>query len=1010
MLAEACPQHHASRATPPATHLVLADAGDSDEMTDPAPRPRSTWALGDPVIEADCSLTGRRAQVWQEQDTRWVLLEGEARFELGLYSLRGDRALVRIISEQVIGKTVHHIAVYLDQARTVDQPRAARTRVSSSRLLVTASTEGQVELTVDLLQRRSAQAHPLVIDGMARMRRYDEAISRGVAPLERLGPVRDLPREGRGVRLTPVEGRQREDIIRPRFGEPGEDGPATLIPPQLGPDDSEQSILPAKGSLHFNARMVTYSAKDRAVMLVGQVRVMYVGRDPQRTVSLQAENAVIFLAEGGRAPAGVVGAEHVSGVYLEANVVATDGRMTVRSPRVFYDVQRNRAMLLDAVMYSYESSIKLPLYVRAEKLKQFSRTNWEAQNALVTTSDFAQPHLAIGASKLTVSHERSRRGVRRDIVSADHITLESEGFPFFYLPTLSGNVRDFPIVDFKAGYSNDKGPIVGVTFDTFTLLGERKPDGVDSTFSVGWEGEHGPAFSARYTYLQQAMQGKAEAFLLAWDNGEDEVGGRDPVEFDGEVRGFVRWLHRQVLPDGWEAQVQLSYISDETLLEEFFRDRADLDREWESSLYVKKQEDQWAAGFLTKWNTHGFTAQTTLLQTPGYTVDKAGELSFHAVGISLFENRLSYYTENRVSYLRIRVGGDKPADRGFRDSQSQELFGIPANRSFKDAFEAMGVPTDFRGRFDSRHEVQAPLQYESLHLTPYVSGRVTAYTDDYSGFAGEDEQFRLLGTAGVRWNTTLHQTFSQVDVQALDVHGLRHIVEPHGNVFIVGSTIEPEAIPVYDPDVEQLSEGFGFMMGVRNTLQTRRGGPGQWRTVDWLMVNLEYVYRAGDADVNTPLPRYIDSRPEFSRGGEHAYLEVRWQTTDALALSGEGAYSFETDQMAYWRLGTALRLTGQMNAYVDYSEVETLDSRLLSYGLDYQMTRKYRFAVQHTLDLGRSESRNIRGKLARRMPDWELAFVAEYDEIEDSATFFVQFTPSMGQLFQGDPFKLEVPQ
>ena len=45
----------------------------------------------------------------------------------------------------------------------------------------------------------------------------------------------------------------------------------------------------------------------------------------------------------------------------------------------------------------------------------------------------------------------------------------------------------------------------------------------------------------------------------------------------------------------------------------------------------------------------------------------------------------------------------------------------------------------------------------------------------------------------------------------------------------MGSTIDPERFPVFDDDVEAIQEGYGVRLGLRNTLQTQRGGPGRWR-------------------------------------------------------------------------------------------------------------------------------------------------------------------------------------
>ena len=53
---------------------------------------------------------------------------------------------------------------------------------------------------------------------------------------------------------------------------------------------------------------------------------------------------------------------------------------------------------------------------------------------------------------------------------------------------------------------------------------------------------------------------------------------------------------------------------------------------------------------------------------------------------------------------------------------------------------------------------------------------------------------------------------------------------------------------------------------MRNTLQTQRGGDDRWRSVDWIILDTNFVLRSDDADVTTILPRYFGYRPELIVG------------------------------------------------------------------------------------------------------------------------------------------------
>ncbi|MFW6060176.1 MAG: LPS-assembly protein LptD, partial [Phycisphaeraceae bacterium] len=781
---------------------------------------------------------------------------------------------------------------------------------------------------------------------------------------------------------------------------------------QAGPPtpDAEPGVLPTAGILRLSAdRVYSPGGDENVLMLIGNVRLFYDHRTENRQVTLQTEQAVLFLGDDGEdenegeATGGPVAddatsfdqrldASVVRGIYLEDNVVITDGEFTVRAPRIFYDLGRQRALLFEAVMYTYDIEREVPLYVRADLLRQLSRHNFEARGVRITTSAFAEPHFAIGAGRVTLEQRDRPEGGGDQFFTATHTTFEAFGVPVFYWPYLAAETEDIPIRSAGFGYSSDTGVEVTTRWDLFALAGRRAPDDVDADLALDYRGEHGPATGVELEYDPDGMHGQLDSYLLPTDEGTDRIANRNDIEHEDETRGFVHWRHRHELTDDWRLQLEANHVSDETFLEEFFPDEAATARPYETSLYLARQQDDEMIDLLATANFNDFTPQLTQLQTPGYDVEKAPEIGYYRIGTSFWQDRLTWYSENRVSHLRADFGEDTPADRGFTQGQSLALFGFGRNTSFEQNADAMNFPDDWRTRFDTRQEISAPLQAGAFHITPYLAGRFTAYDEDFDQFSGEEDQYRLWGAAGTRFDTQFHREYD-AESELLNVQGLRHIVEPAADLFVMASTIESADLPVYDPQVEAIAEGAGARLGVTNTLQTQRGGPGRWRNVDWVELQTDLVLRSDDADLAHPLPRFYPYRPEYSTGGDHFYSRLLWMVSDTLGVSGDLTYNFENDTLAEWRLGATLDHTPRLRSFLTYSEIDPLASRLLTYGFDYQLTTKYRLGFQHRLDFGENDSRTLRLSLERRLPQWRLRLYASVDEVDDEQTVGLVFVP-----------------
>ncbi len=1014
-------------------------AGAADGQTTPSVHS----PLADPVVHSDAVFFARKMTAWQEGDASYLLLEGDAGFSIGVYGFRADTAVVRIDTETVPGKKIKHLSIYLDNAKHLRGSGAVS--AEAKRLLVTASTRGGIQLHNDLFtQADAAPGHGLIADANARYQRRQAAVARATIPVP-TDPLFDpsifesrLAKQFEGEPIpqkapephpdtTPVtqpdtptqtvvmgETKPAPQPIPNQQADPTTDAPATTVKADVSDPPAptvkravvDDNVLPTKGMVSLNADRIVFDEGDEesTAMLIGNVRLLYSNLESNRDLTLRAERVVVFL-DGKDADTAVttsqVQAGSVRGVYLEDNVIVTDTGFTVRAPRVYYDVRQNKATLLDAVVYSYDATRKLPLYMRAETVRQTSARSFEAEDVQLTTSEFAEPHFAIGAARLTLD-QKDVDGVTESKFTATDTTLRVKDTPFFIWPYMEGSPADVPIKKVSVGYDSDTGVELETVWDVFALSGKEAPDGVKLLGKADWIGEHGAAVGAELEYGLSNMFGHAEGYLLLDDNGTDEIGGRNDIDQDGGTRGYYQWQHRHYLENGSELSIESAFVSDETFLEEFFRDEANDAKQYETSIYWKKQEGDQALTFLTRYDLTDFTPQLTTLQTPGYTVDKAPEVAYYRTGTSFGEDRFTWFSENRAGFVRARAGEDTPFDRGFSSPASMLLFGIPNTTAFDDALWASGVPDEWVFRADSRQEISAPMDFDDVRVVPYAVGRVTAYDEDFSAYAGEDEKLRLWGSLGVRASTSRFKTYDYQN-RVLDVNGVRHVVEPHVDVFFSGETINSEDLPIYDADVEGIQDGAGLRLGLTNTLQTKRGAAGRERSVDWIVLKTDLVLRSDDSDVDADIARFYDYRPEYSIGGDHLYTELLWMVTDTLGLAGELTHSLETDRVVQWRVGGTLQHSPRFSSFVRYDEIDTLDSKLLSYGFTYLLTIKYEMGFRQRIDFARDESRSVDLWLERRVPKWRVRLTANVDEIDDNHTVGIVLIP---EGFGGGPSPL----
>lgn len=973
-------------------------------------------------ITGDIRLRADRAWVWREGPTHRIVLERDVEITLGGVRFNAARAVVWL--RHIDGPAddpVYQVYAFLERVRT---PAAdAAVGIEADELPIRAVVRATPTLAADLRlegppePRSSPTPDRWTFDAIANA---EAALARAFTnqpdpvppgepgPIEIVErpPVRPPPPQGEPL-APPAPPTDRPRVVEtPPTHTPPTDTRIVERPPEdapapAAPVPTRDPIFRSDGIFFIAAgdRVVVQAGEsDNAVTITGGVVVQY--QSGPDTLELTAERAVVFLKPGKLTDQfSALSAEDVIGIYLEGEVRATDGQYTLRGPRIYYDVQANRALVLDAVFWTYEQRLGMPLYMRADAIRQEARDQFSANKATLSNTAFFNPDFSIGVSSVTLDRVTEDSGGSHMVMDARNITLRAGPVPFFWWPRYEGDPERIPIRGLAYTDSDRTGAVITSKWDAFSLLGFQPPRDIDATLALDLYADRGIGLGVDSAWNTDSSSGSLLGYILPDDNGTDILARNTEIERDSETRSMLFFRHRQELGRGWTLLAEASQVSDEAFVPALFPDIAREARELTTRLYARKAVENAQFSAELKGSLNDFIIPEHQLQTPGLMVDKLPEFRYTSIGNDLlaanFPGLLSYTWEASYAQMRFTFSEADAASLGFdTDRAAQNAFGTDADQSLGDLYRSLGLDESLVNRFDTRHELSAQLRAGELLITPFAVGRLTVYDDAFTAFSpDEEDKARLWGGVGATIATSFHRTNTAVESELFDIHGLRHIVEPSVTIFHSDTTIDGVDLPVYDDEIESLLEGTSLNFRLANTWQTKRGGPGRWRSVDLLKANIEYVWHSDDTGRETPIGRYYASRPELSVPGEYIRFDATLQLTEALALAGESIYDLEISQQARSSIGVLIEHTPD---FLTTAELRYINSQDVTYGrlgFLYRLTNKYRVGLNTTYNFDEADFQNFNTRFYRSFTIGELGVGFIYDNIRGETSFSMTFTP-----------------
>jgi hypothetical protein len=778
-------------------------------------------------------------------------------------------------------------------------------------------------------------------------------------------------------------------------------------------------------------------------------------------------------------------AQYVTGVYLEGDVSITAGGESkmvgtenIHADRIYYDFTAQRAVMLDATVYTMDEKRAVPLYMRASQIRMLARGEYAAKNASFSTSEFYTPHYSIGASNLYLQDITPRvenpagagqefdpnrpgaaAGQKEYAFKAANATLDFQGIPIFYWPYLSGDTanNDIPLRKLKVSNSQTYGLSLETQWDLFALAGQKRPQNVKAALNVDEFTKRGPAGGVDADWKNDDSFGNFRSYGLE-DRGVDRLGAnRTDVPVEDNQRGRILARHQQDLGNGWSMNLEGSYISDPNFLQQFFNGEYETDKEQETSLYVKHQGDTDAISLLGKFTLYDFTSVADQVDDQ-YTTEKKPEAKYWRIGDS-FLDLFTYYSESGIANLHTSITNFTPAQLALTQSSSLPTFlGPPAvvlaaqntvqsgqklspaaSETLRTYYLQHGFLNNDVARADSRHELDMPLEVGDLKLTPYVTGRVTAWDDgfastehiDTTNFHENDgNTTRLWGSGGVRSSMEFWKVYSDIDSTFWDVHQIRHVIEPQFNVFATGATQSRNDLQPFDRDVEGISRASGTSLALDQKWQTKRGGPGHWRNVDWLTLNVQWnnfwdKERAGSFYYPTIPQRgfYFASRPELSLVQNSLAMDGAWRVGEHVRLLAEANYDTTDNRLSQGAAGIAIDQTSSLSYFIGnrYVEIPAFGFRSSSasgaagrtsipgytsdewtVAMDYQLTRKYELVASESYDFALGENILSSFTIVRKLPRFVTSITVTYDANQaDTIVSFSAYPEGLPELNLG---------
>ncbi|HKS16364.1 MAG TPA: hypothetical protein VJU16_03575, partial [Planctomycetota bacterium] len=568
-------------------------------------------------------------------------------------------------------------------------------------------------------------------------------------------------------------------------------------------------------------------------------------------------------------------------------------------------------------------------------------------------------------------------------VGGNWVTVNIWGIPVFAWPSFYmklAALSALPLERVQGGRTSRFGNSVETTWglkiskgfiDGITPLGNDDPADDKDTWGrfrweIDWRQERGWAAGIDPSWKWGDYAGYLDTYYLR------DKGPRADNDFDAkflplerEDRGRARFFHRAEVTTSFRAELEVSWLSDRNVLEEFFEQEFKEGKEQETVAYLRYIDG----------NQGGFLMQK--------------------VRINDFQTQLEFQPKLKF------ILADEPvlADLPFGWTFGQELELVNLVQRFDDV---LGISDKQTWRFDSLSSWVLSVPLGVATLSPFAEARISAWEEALDG----DPADRFIATAGARLAMDIHGVH-RVKSDFLGLHDLRHIIhlEARG-VTAFSNTLEPGDLFPYDA-----TDGFEnfteYSFSIVNTFQTKYIDGQAFKTRDFLEFGAEIEFYP-DAERDTVGFKAINSQSPFNwitlgphdstkvldeRNRSNIHWDVVFRPSKYVEARGSGEYNPVHHQEEVREYSVSVQPHDGL--VLSVGQVFVFDvTNAFTVKAHWALTEKWNVGAEAQFDFKTDEYINRKALVGRDFHDFRFEAVFEEDAGRDERRFYFTFVPT----------------
>jgi hypothetical protein len=731
-------------------------------------------------------------------------------------------------------------------------------------------------------------------------------------------------------------------------------------PPRFRQEGPNKTVIEAANGLRWEEGDLTIT------FLTGGMSV----QRPDTT--LQAGRALLWKRKGS--------AEIYDELYAEGNVMFARGSQKLNCERFFYSNLKEVGAIVDVRLKAYSKDLKSDFFAMAKEARIDAKENkMVADDVRLTSCSYGVPHYHLSVDHATllggeqaVKTSKGKLGISvlpdDWTVDFDELVPEFSGIPLIYIPGLAVGpwLMNFPIRTVRVGHSRRYGNFVYTDFGARIRRKDEKGkprQWGDVDLKVDWRQVRGWGGGLDFTYKWEGYSGYLDSYYL------HDFGRRPSSTFDSQLppllhkdRGKAHVYHRHDLDEHWRYELEAYYVSDRSLIEEFFPREFKEDKPPETTAYLRWVDGYLGAFLMVRDRLNDFQTQDQYLPRMDFSMPGVPILG------SLADN---VYLTERFDMVNIRRKFD------------EDLFLQSVDTWRVDAVSRLFMPFDFR----------------YFQVSPFLQNRMTYYEEDLVG----DSRVRNLWTAGGRITAQLHATHPDVAWERAGIRGLRHVVEVEArytNNFFT-SVHNTDLFP-YEP-VDQLDrfEEVSFELRQRFLTKDAANQPFEFLTVT---LGIEY-YPDSRRDTQSaqasnfvspfnwiPLTAHPSTGVYERRNWSNAFYEVALSPRNLFTLTAAGEYNPVTHAEDVREVSVSFTPFEGFTGLVSQTRVKGVTDAF-TLGMTWALTPKWSVSVFGQYDFKAGDYLRQELVVARDFHDFAIEAVFEREFTRDENRFLVAFVP-----------------